>query len=129
MLDLLTAWLGLEHDEARSGEERREIVQMAPELMRRRGTREGLELALELAFPGVPLRVEDGGSVTWSLETLRPSHEPSEPPSFVVYCDVPLPETRLAAVARLIEQAKPAHVGYRLARQGRRSRAARRRRS
>ena len=79
-------------------------MQMAPELMRRRGTREGLELALELAFPGVPLRVEDGGSVTWSLETTESEEKPSEPPSFVVYCDVPLPETRLAAVARLIDR-------------------------
>jgi hypothetical protein len=113
VLDLLTAWLGLEHDEARSGEERRMIVRMAPELMRRRGTREGLELALSLAFPGVPLRVEDGGSVTWSLEDGDADAEPAAP-SFVVYCDVPLPEQRLAAVARLIEQAKPAHVGYRL---------------
>ena len=59
VLDLLTDWLGLEHDEARSGEERRAIVRRAPELMRRRGTRAGLELALSLAFPGVPFRVED----------------------------------------------------------------------
>jgi phage tail-like protein len=112
VLDLLTGWLGLEHDEARSGEERRRIVQMAPELMRRRGTREGLELALRLAFPGVPFRVEDGGSVSWAVELSEP--EPSAPPAFVVYCDVPLSETRLAAAARLIEQAKPAHVSYRL---------------
>jgi phage tail-like protein len=112
VLDLLTAWLGLEHDEARSGEERREIVRMAPELMRRRGTKEGLELALGLAFPGIPFRVQDGGSVTWSVELAEP--EPAEPPAFVVYCDVPLSDTRLAAVARLIEQAKPAHVSYRL---------------
>ena len=87
---------------------------MAPELMRRRGTREGLELALSLAFPGVPLRVEDSGSVTWSLEDAEGEPDPEAAPSFVVYCDVPLPEQRLAAVARLIEQAKPAHVGYRL---------------
>jgi hypothetical protein len=87
---------------------------MAPELMRRRGTKAGLELALELAFPGVPLRVEDSGSVTWSLEEAEGDGEPVEPATFVVYCDVPLPEQRLAAVARLIEQAKPAHVGYRL---------------
>jgi phage tail-like protein len=113
VLDLLTAWLGLEHDEARSGEERRMIVRMAPELMRRRGTREGLELALSLAFPGVPFRVQDGGSVTWSLDADADA-EPSEPPGFVVYCDVPLSEPRLAAVARLIDQAKPAHVDYRL---------------
>jgi len=38
VLDLLTEWLGLEHDEARSGEERRAIVRMAPELMRWRGS-------------------------------------------------------------------------------------------
>lgn len=112
VLDLLTDWLGLEHDEARSGEERRQIVRGAPDLMRQRGTRSGLELALELAFPGIPFRVEDGGSVTWSLTLDEP--EPSEPPAFVVYCDIPLSEARLGAVARLIEQAKPAHVSYRL---------------
>jgi phage tail-like protein len=112
VLDLLTEWLGLEHDEARSGEERREIVRMAPELMRRRGTKAGLELALKLAFPGVPLRVEDGGAVTWTLDP--DDAEPTHPPAFVVYCDVPLSEGRLGAVARLIDQAKPAHVSYRL---------------
>jgi phage tail-like protein len=112
VLDLLTEWLGLEHDEARSGEERRAIVRMAPELMRRRGTRAGLELALSLAFPGVPFRVEDAGAVTWSLD-LEEDEKPSAP-SFVVYCDVPLSPQRSAAVARLIEQAKPAHVAHRL---------------
>jgi phage tail-like protein len=114
VLDLLTDWLGLEHDEARSGEERRQIVNRAPELMRRRGTREGFELALALAFPGVPLRVEDNGGVSWTLEREEPESEVSDGPSFVVYCDSPLPERRLAAVARLIDQAKPAHVNYRL---------------
>jgi phage tail-like protein len=112
VLDLLTEWLGLEHDEGRSGEERRAIVRMAPELMRRRGTRAGLELALTLAFPGVPFRVEDAGAVTWSLD-LDEDEKPSAP-SFVVYCDVPLSPQRSAAVARLIEQAKPAHVAHRL---------------
>jgi phage tail-like protein len=112
VLDLLTGWLGLEHDEARSGEERRQIVRMAPELMRSRGTSAGLELALGLAFPGIPFRVEDGGAVTWSLDLSAP--EPEAPPAFVVYCDVPLSTARLGAVARLIDQAKPAHVNYRL---------------
>jgi phage tail-like protein len=112
VLDLLTEWLGLEHDEGRSGEERRAIVRRAPELMRRRGTRAGLELALTLAFPGVPFRVEDAGAVTWSLDL--DEDEASGPPSFVVYCDVPLSPERSAAVARLIEQAKPAHVAHRL---------------
>ena len=65
VLDLLTGWLGLEHDEARSGEERRRIVQMAPELMRRRGTRAGLELGAGARVSGGPAaRRGDGGSVT-----------------------------------------------------------------
>jgi phage tail-like protein len=114
VLDLLTGWLGLEHDEARSGEERRQTVRMAAELMRSRGTKAGLELALELSFPGIPFRVQDGGSVTWSTSPEPAESETSDTPAFVVYCDVPLPEERLAAVARLIEGAKPAHVTYRL---------------
>ena len=40
--------------------------------------------------------------------------EPATTPSFVVYCDVPLTPARSGAVARLIDQAKPAHVSYRL---------------
>ena len=112
VLELLMDWLALERDELRSGPERRRIVQRAPELMRLRGTRAGLERALELAFPGVPFRVEDAGGVTWSLD---PNEDWKDAPqSFVIYCDMPLSENRLAAVARLIDQAKPAHVGYRL---------------
>jgi hypothetical protein len=80
--------------------------------MRLRATRPGLELALELAFPDVPFRVEDAGAVTWSLDATN--NGPDAPASFVVYCDVPLEQDRLAAVARLIDRAKPAHIPYRL---------------
>ena len=112
VLELMTDWLALERDEGRSGDERRRILERAPELMRLRGTRAGIELALELAFPGVPFRVEDAGRVSWSLD---PGGEPKgAPASFVIYCDMPLAEERQAAVARLIAQAKPAHVAYRL---------------
>lgn len=80
--------------------------------MRLRGTRAGLELALDLAFPDVPFRIEDAGGVTWALD---PDGDWKDAPeSFVIYCDMSLPQNRLAAVARLIDQAKPAHVGYRL---------------
>jgi phage tail-like protein len=112
VLELLSDWLALERDELRSGEERRRIVRRAPELMRLRGTRAGLELALELAFPGVPFRVEDAGTVRVSLDPDGGGDD--APTSFVVYCDMPLEQDRLAAVARLIDQAKPAHVSYRL---------------
>jgi phage tail-like protein len=112
VLELMTDWLALERDELRSGDERRRIVARAPELMRLRGTRAGIELALELAFPGVRFRVEDSGGVGWSLDPR--GDRKGAPASFVVYCDVPLADDRQAAVARLIEQAKPAHVAYRL---------------
>jgi phage tail-like protein len=112
VLELLSDWLALERDELRSGEERRRIVERAPELMRLRGTKAGLALTLELAFPGVPFRIEDAGGVTWSLDPDAVWKE--APAAFVIYCDMPLAENRLAAVARLIDQAKPAHVAYRL---------------
>jgi len=112
VLELIMAWLGLDLREVQTTSERREIVRMAAELGRRRGTRAGLELALRLAFPGVPFRVEDRGAVVWSTD---PDTIPDAPdPSFVVYCDVPLREERQAEVARLVEQVKPAHVRYRL---------------
>ena len=68
--------------------------------------------ALELAFPGVAFRVEDAGAVRWSLDP--DEQRPAALSSFVVYCDTPLSQDRLAAVARLIDQAKPAHVAHRL---------------
>ncbi|HXB63715.1 MAG TPA: phage tail protein [Solirubrobacteraceae bacterium] len=112
VLELLAAWLGQERDEFRLGEERRELVRGAAELLRLRGTRAGLELALELAFPGVPFRIEDGGGVSWSTEPDTPP--PVGRPSFVVYCEQPVPEDTQAAIARLIERSKPAHTGFRL---------------
>lgn len=112
VLDLITAWLGLEYDEAQPLEQLRVLVQSAAELGRRRGTRAGLELALALNFPGLPLRVEDKGSVSWASDSAPAKDAPA--PSFVVYCDQPVGPERQAAIARLIEAIKPVHVGYRL---------------
>jgi phage tail-like protein len=113
ILDLMAAWLGVELDESQELRHQREMVRRAAELGRRRGTVHGLELALELAFPGVPLRVEDQGGVRWTLETSgKPSEAP--PPSFVVYCDKPVPEEVQAGIARCIEHWKPVHTTYRL---------------
>ena len=110
VLNLLAAWLGLEVDESQPLAERRKLVREAAELSRRRGTVQGLELALSLSFPGLPLRVEDNGGVTWGDQ---PAREGSAG-SFVVYCDMPIPETTQASVARCIEQFKPVHCTYRL---------------
>ena len=89
------------------------IVRMAPELMRRRGTARGLELALSLAFPGVPFRVEDGGSVTWSLD-LDEAEQAGAAVVRRLLRRALVGGAARGAVARLIDQAKPAHVSYRL---------------
>jgi phage tail-like protein len=111
VLNLLAAWLGVEVDESQPLPERRRLVRESAELSRRRGTVRGMELALELAFPKLPLRVEDNGGVTWGDDAKA---RESTAGSFVVYCDKPIPETTQAAVARCIEQYKPVHCTYRL---------------
>ncbi|HYI19314.1 MAG TPA: phage tail protein [Solirubrobacteraceae bacterium] len=111
VLDLLSAWLGVDLDESQSPQQRREMVRRAAELGRRRGTKHGVELALSLGFPKLPLRVEDPGGV----RTAPPEGGMDAPaPSFIVYCDKPIPEETQAAVARCIEQYKPVHTTYRL---------------
>ncbi len=112
VLDLMAAWLGVDLDESQELRHQREMVRRSAELGRRRGTVRGLELALELAFPDVPLRVEDQGGVRWSLS--GPAADDAPPPSFVVYCDKPVVEGVQAGIARCIEHWKPVHTTYRL---------------
>jgi phage tail-like protein len=112
-LNLMAAWLGVDLDESQEIRHQREMVHRSSELGRRRGTVRGIELALELSFPGIPLRVEDQGGVRWTLEPGDKAAE-APPPSFVVYCDQPVPEPSQAAIARCIEHWKPVHTTYRL---------------
>lgn len=111
IIDMLSAWLGVEIDEAQELEARRETVRMAAELGRRRGTVGGLELALRLSFPTVPMRVEDDGGVRWSMDGAPAKVEPAR---FVVYVDTPIPDERQVAIARCIERNKPVQATYRL---------------
>lgn len=119
ILDLATGWLGLAHNEAQPAGQLRELVRRAAELGRLRGTHAGVELALKLNFPDLPLRIEDGGRVAWSTDKELP--KPSAP-AFVVYCDSPISQNEAATVARVIESIKPAHVSYRLRVKGPRKR-------
>jgi phage tail-like protein len=112
MLRLLAAWLGLEEDERRSLDDRRDEVRFASAIAQSRGTLPGLELGLRTAFPGLPLRVEDGGGVTFSVDAgSEPEGGQAE---FVVYCDTPIPVERQAAVARAVDRLKPVNARYRL---------------
>jgi phage tail-like protein len=111
ILELLSAWLGVDLDETQDIRHQREMVRRAAELGRRRGTVKGLELALALHFPELPMRVEDSGGVVYAG---RPARAEAPSASFVVYCDKPVEENVQAAIARCIEQYKPVHSTYRL---------------
>jgi phage tail-like protein len=111
-LGLLAGWLGVELGEQQSESRRRDFVRQAAKLAEVRGTRAGLELALHLTFPGLPLRVRDGARVATALEA---DDLPAPGTSRLeVLCDVPVEDDVKAAVARVIEAAKPAHVPYKL---------------
>jgi phage tail-like protein len=114
LLTVLGHWLAVEHDEGRPLAERRELVRRAAEMAMRRGTKTGLELALQLGFPGIPMRIEDGGAVRYDSPSKPTLREPAEGPSFVVYCEVPLPACKEREIARFIAVHKPVHVRFKL---------------
>ena len=111
LLTVLGDWLAVEHHEAWAIEERRELVRHAAEMAIKRGTKAGLELALALGFPGIPMRIEDGGGVHYGAPA---APEASDGPSFVVYCEVPISESKEREIARFITIHKPVHVRFKL---------------
>lgn len=111
ILELTAMWLGVRSHERHPTADLRDLVAHAGELGRLRGTPAGVELALKLSFPDLPLRVEDGGGVAWGVAGELPA---ADPPSFVVYCDRAIPREEAANVARVIEAVRPVHVAYRL---------------
>ena len=93
------------------------LVRRAAELGRRRGTAAGLELALELASPTCPLRVEDEGGVTWSTRPERLGEgAAAELRRLLRQAD---PRADPARRRALIEQYKPVHVALPPAGEGR----------
>lgn len=112
LLELMSAWMGVEGLERNPREAKQNLLASAGELARRRGTAKGMELALKLTFPDKPLRVEDQGGVGYSLD---PNEiPPAKSSDFVVYCDAPLKEDEMLLVARTIDHYKPVHSRYRL---------------
>lgn len=121
MLDMLAAWIGVDidvhevHEQAEDGaaalEARRTAVRMAAELAKTRGTTGGLMLALELTFPDLKFRIEDGGSVRWPGDGVTAE---VEPPRFVVYLQDRVSLDRQIAIAQCIDRHKPVQATYRL---------------
>jgi phage tail-like protein len=134
MLDMLAAWIGVDidvhevHERPENGREapdegraaerveaaleaRRKAVRMAAELAKARGTTDGLMLALELTFPDLRFRIEDGGSVRWPGDGVLAE---VDPPRFVVYVQDQVSLDRQIAIAQCIDRHKPVQATYRL---------------
>ena len=71
MLDLLAAWLGVDLDESQELKHQREMVRRAAELGRRAGRSRASSWRSSCPSRACPLRVEDQGGVTWSLDRPR----------------------------------------------------------
>ena len=124
-LPWLASWLAMPLLEGWGEEKRREIVQRTPELYRKRGTADGLKLALRL-FADVKAEIHEGewpypGLVIGKSSTIGKDTVLS-PPVFVSQCfTVELPDQkagvsreRLRTVQSLVETEKPAHANYAL---------------
>ena len=109
MLDLLSRVARRRPRRVADAAQRREMVRQAAELGRRRGTGAGSSSRSSLAFPELPLRVEDhGGGGATDAEPRR-----TAPPRSSCTATSRSRETQ-AGVARCIEQYKPVHTTYRL---------------
>jgi len=124
-LPWLASWLAMPLLEGWDEEKRREIIQRTPELYRKRGTAEGLKLALRL-FADIKAEIHEGewpypGLVIGRSSTIGKDTVLS-PPVFVSQCfTVELPDRkaeisreRLRTVQALVETEKPAHAHYAL---------------
>ncbi|MGB7983471.1 MAG: phage tail protein [Candidatus Nanopelagicales bacterium] len=113
LLPWLGHWLGMELDPDEDLDLQRQLLASAGKLHAIRGTRRGIELALEAAL-GVDVEVAESGASTWSAQP--DAALPGEPnPTIVVTLDSteddPIDAERLDA---LVGQIKPAHVRHRI---------------
>ena len=114
-------WLGIDLDDDWSAEQRREIVQGAAQLHRRRGTVHGVADAVRFslglgptgtASRGASVDVSDSGGTRWS--TTRGADLPGRSePSLTVRVTVPDPATvDTLRLERVVAAVKPAHVPH-----------------
>ena len=113
MVEWLAQWLGMTVDPNAAPTSQRLLLQAAGELHTRRGTRRGLELAVEAEL-GVPVQVVETGASAWSAE---PGGElPGEAVPAVVVIAQPRggQEVDIERLDALVGTIKPAHVQHRV---------------
>jgi phage tail-like protein len=110
MVEAMSSWLGLPAAESYGQQTGRDLLEVAEHLARLRGTRAGLQLALEKCFPKLRLEVEDHGAVLieGAADTLGPY------PGFTVRVRGTLSPLQREQVQRAIEWQRPLQVSYAL---------------
>jgi phage tail-like protein len=104
---LVASWLGVELDAGLTDDAHRRLVRHATEILRARGTRRGLERTLALAFGRSDFEVSDSGRTTWSEGPRRP---PAAEAAVTVVCPPGMSPVARAALGRVLEEVRPAHV-------------------
>ncbi|MBB6735596.1 phage tail protein [Cohnella zeiphila] len=116
----LASWLGMEIDESWTDEWVRRFLRIAPELYRYRGTKRGIEKAVEICTGMVPIVVEsyqykslrDKAELRWLVDRLYGD----DPFTFTVllHRDQAPSEKEKVLLRRLIDDFKPAHTEAKL---------------
>ena len=106
-LALLEAWVGVRAADDWPEDRRRRTVAGAAAESRRRGTRSGVEHALSMAFPSLPLRLEETGGVRWEAGDRG---TPVRPPVVTVLCDTPIERHEQRAIVALLRDELAADV-------------------
>lgn len=110
MVAAMAAWLGQPPAASYGQSAGRGLLGAAEKLARLRGTRAGLELALEECFPKLHFEVEDHGSVLHAGAT-----DAAAPyPGFTVKCSEPLSLIQREQIRGVIGWQRPLQVKYTL---------------
>jgi phage tail-like protein len=113
MVEWLAQWLGITVDPNAAPAQQRQLLKSAGELHALRGTRRGLQLAVEAEL-GVPVQVVESGASTWSAE---PGGQlPGEPGAAVVVVARPQAgqDVDVERLDALVSAIKPAHIQHRV---------------
>ena len=107
-VDWLAGWVGLEVDENWPEARRRQLVEEAVGLYRRRGTVDGLARHVAL-FTGEDPVIEESGGCTWSATSGTPLPGQGRPRLVV---RIATGAAHAAVVRRIVAASRPAHVPF-----------------
>jgi phage tail-like protein len=112
-LEYLASWVGVELDETWTEPARREFVARAVELVKARGTLEGLRRLVEI-YTGATPEIEESGGCSVSIVANGPLPGRARQSLVVRVRAAPDRVIDEARLSRLVASAKPAHVPHRV---------------